>query len=196
MVGGQLARRYNLPYRSSNVCAANAVDAQAAYESVFSLWGAVMGGVNMLMHGAGWMEGGLHASLEKMVLDADLLQMVAAMIDPVVVDDDTLAIDAIDEVGPGGHFFGVGHTQERYRTAFYNPMISDWRNYESWDEAGSPRPPAGPTPSPRRSSPPTSRLRWTPPSARSSKPSSPAGSPRAASPPISDNGTRPQRAAR
>ena len=138
MIGGQLARRYNVPYRSSNVCAANALDAQAAYESVFALWGCVMGGVNMMMHGAGWMEGGLHASLGKMVLDADLLHMVSSMMDPLVVDDDTLAIDAIEEVGPGGHFFGVQHTQDRYRTAFYKPMISDWRNYESWDEAGRP----------------------------------------------------------
>ena len=79
MLGGQLARRYNVPYRSSNVCAANAVDAQAAYESVFSLWGAIMGGVNFLMHGAGWMEGGLHASFAKFVLDADLLAMVAGV---------------------------------------------------------------------------------------------------------------------
>ena len=73
--------------------AANAVDAQAAYESVFSLWGAIMGGVNLLMHGAGWMEGGLHAGFEKVILDAELLGMVAAFLDPVVVDDDTLAID-------------------------------------------------------------------------------------------------------
>jgi trimethylamine---corrinoid protein Co-methyltransferase len=138
MVGGQLARRYRLPYRSSNVCAANAVDAQAAYESVFSLWGAAMGGVNMLMHGAGWMEGGLHASLAKMVLDADLLQMVSTMMDPVVVDTDSLALDAIAEVGPGGHFFGVGHTQDRFRAAFYRPLLSDWRNYETWHEAGRP----------------------------------------------------------
>jgi len=138
MIGGQLARRYDLPYRSSNVCAANAVDAQAAYESVFALWGCVMGGVNMMMHGAGWMEGGLQASLAKMVLDADLLHMVSSMMDPVVVDDSTLALDAIEEVGPGGHFFGVGHTQERFRTAFYKPMISDWRNYETWAEAGRP----------------------------------------------------------
>ena len=121
MMGGQLARRYNVPYRSSNVCAANAVDAQAAYESVFSLWGAIMGGVNFLMHGAGWMEGGLHASLVKFVLDVDLLNMVTAMLDPVVVDDDTLAVDAIAEVGPGGHFFGVAHTQERFRNAFFRP---------------------------------------------------------------------------
>jgi trimethylamine--corrinoid protein Co-methyltransferase len=138
MIGGQLARRYRLPYRSSNVSAANAVDAQAAYESVFALWGAIMGGVNFLMHGAGWMEGGLHAGFEKMILDAELLQMVAAFLEPVVVDEDTLALEAIREVGPGGHFFGAAHTQSRFRTAFHKPMISDWRNYESWQEAGSP----------------------------------------------------------
>ena len=91
MIGGQLARRYGVPYRSSNVCAANALDAQAAYESVFSLWGAIQGGVNLLMHGAGWMEGGLHASYEKMILDAELLGMVAAFLEPVVVDEETLA---------------------------------------------------------------------------------------------------------
>jgi trimethylamine--corrinoid protein Co-methyltransferase len=73
-----------------------------------------------------------------MVLDADLLHMVSSMMDPVIVDDLSLAIDAIEEVGPGGHFFGVGHTQERYRTAFYRPMISDWRNFETWAEAGRP----------------------------------------------------------
>ena len=138
MAGGQLARRYKVPYRSSNVCAANALDAQAAYESVFSLWGAIQGGVNLLMHGAGWMEGGLHASLAKFVLDADLLAMVAAYLEPIVVNDDTLALDAIKEVGPGGHFFGVQHTQDRFRDAFYKPLISDWRNYESWEEAGRP----------------------------------------------------------
>jgi trimethylamine---corrinoid protein Co-methyltransferase len=138
IIGGQLARRYKVPFRSSNVCAANAVDSQSAYESVFALWGAITGGVNFLMHGAGWMEGGLHASFEKMVIDADNLHMVSAMLDPVIVDEDTLAFDAIRTVGPGGHFFGVEHTQERFRTAFYRPMISDWRNYETWEEAGKP----------------------------------------------------------
>jgi len=138
MIGGQLARRHGIPYRSSNVCAANALDMQAAWESVFALWGAIMGGVNFLMHGAGWMEGGLHASLEKMLVDADLLQMVATMLEPVVVDDDTLAVDTIEQVGPGGHFFGTAHTQARFRDAFYRPILSDWRNYESWEEAGRP----------------------------------------------------------
>ncbi len=138
MLGGQLARRYNLPYRSSNVNAANAVDAQAAYESVFSLWGAVMGGANVVFHGAGWLEGGLRASFEKMVLDADLISMVGTFLAPLIVDQATMALDAIDEVGPGGHFFGTQHTQDRYRTAFFSPMVSDWRNFESWEEAGSP----------------------------------------------------------
>src|SRR4051812_1974219 len=142
MIGGQLARRYGVPYRSSNVCAANALDAQAAYESVFALWGAIMGGVNLVMHGAGWMEGGLHASYEKMILDAELLGMVEAFLEPVVVDDDTLAFSAMQEVGPGGHFFGAEHTQSRYRTAFHKPMLSDWRNYETWQEAGSPELPS------------------------------------------------------
>ena len=141
MIGGQLARRYGVPYRSSNVSAANSVDAQAAYESVFSLWGAIMGGVNMLMHGAGWMEGGLHAGFEKMILDADLLGMVDAFLDPVAVDAETLAFDAMQDVGPGGHFFGTAHTQARFKTAFHKPLLSDWRNYESWEEAGSPKAP-------------------------------------------------------
>ena len=138
LVGGQLARRYGVPYRSSNTCAANTIDVQAAYESIFSLWGAVMGGVNLLMHGAGWMEGGLHASFEKMVIDADCLDMIATFLTPLAVDDEELALDAMREVGPGGHFFGCAHTQARYRTAFFAPMISDWRNHETWREAGSP----------------------------------------------------------
>jgi trimethylamine--corrinoid protein Co-methyltransferase len=138
LAGGQLARRYGVPYRSSNVCAANAVDAQAAYESVFSLWGAIMGGVNLLMHGAGWMEGGLCASFEKFVVDAELLQTVAEFLAPLPVDEASLALDALRDVGPGGHFFGHAHTQARYRDAFYAPLLSDWRNFEAWREAGSP----------------------------------------------------------
>ncbi len=138
IIGGQLARRYGLPYRSSNVCAANTVDAQAAYESVFSLWGAISGGCHLLKHGAGWLEGGLCASFEKFILDVDLLQMVVEYLKPIEINDAELALDTIDEVGPGGHFFGTQHTQDRYKTAFYSPLISDWRNFETWEENGSP----------------------------------------------------------
>ena len=136
LIGGQLARRYRVPYRSSNVNASNSVDAQSAYESVFALWGAVMGGVNLLLHGAGWLEGGLLASYEKMVIDADLLNMVTAMLEPVVIDDAALAVEAIAEVGPAGHFFGIQHTQDRYATEHFQPMVSSWANFETWDEGG------------------------------------------------------------
>ena len=138
IIGGQLARRYKLPYRTSSTNAANSVDAQAAYETVFSLWGAIMGGGNVIQHAAGWMEGGLVASYEKFALDVDLLQMVQEYLKPLVVDDDAMAFSAMQEVGPGGHFFGAQHTLERYSTAFYQPLISDWRNFPNWEASGSP----------------------------------------------------------
>lgn len=137
VVGGQLARRYGLPYRSSNANASNAVDAQAAYESQMSLWSAVLGGTNFLMHGAGWMEGGLVASFEKFVVDVELLQMMSEFLVPLTVDKDALAVEAIAGVGPGGHFFGSEHTLARYETAFYSPVLSDWQNFGSWTESGS-----------------------------------------------------------
>ncbi|NNF53788.1 MAG: trimethylamine methyltransferase family protein [Acidimicrobiales bacterium] len=138
LLGGQLTRRYGIPYRSSNVSASNAVDAQAGYESMWALWGAITGGAHFIMHAAGWMEGGLHASYEKMVIDADLLNMVAKFLEPLDLSEDALAVDAIAAVGPAGHFFGGEHTQSRYTDAFYSPMVSDWRNWESWTEGGSP----------------------------------------------------------
>ena len=97
-----------------------------------------MGGVNILKHGAGWLEGGLCASFEKFILDVELLQMVSKFLEPLDVREPALALDAVREVGPGGHFFGAVHTQERYRDAFYAPMISDWRNFETWRDAGEP----------------------------------------------------------
>ena len=138
LASGQMARRYQLPFRSSNCNAANAVDAQSAYESVFSLWGSVNAHAHIILHGAGWMEGGLTASFEKFVIDADMLQMIAQYMEPIQVNDEEIAIDAIKQAGHGGHFFGTDHTQSRYRSAFYSPMISDWRNFETWSEAGAP----------------------------------------------------------
>ncbi len=138
IAGGQLARLYKLPYRSSNVNASNAVDAQSAYEAQNSLWACILGGVNLVHQGMGWLEGGLVTSFEQMVVDAELVRMLGHFLTRrPEVSEDTLALDAIREVGPGGHFFGVGHTIERYQTAFYQPLLSDWRNFESWKEAGA-----------------------------------------------------------
>ena len=133
---GQLARRYNLPFRSSNTNASNCVDAQAAWESQMSLWGAVMGHANVIKHAAGWLEGGLCASFEKFIIDIDMLQMMTETLKPIEVNESTLALDSIREAGHGGHFFGTRHTLENYTTAFYEPIVSDWSNYETWVEKG------------------------------------------------------------
>ncbi|OCP09132.1 MULTISPECIES: trimethylamine methyltransferase family protein [unclassified Ensifer] len=138
VAGGQLARKYNIPYRTSNTNAANTLDAQAAYESAMSLWALTQGGGNFIMHAAGWTEGGLTASFEKFILDVDMLQMVAEYLTPLDVSEDALGLDAVRDVGPGGHYFGTLHTLQRYDTAFYSPILSDWRNFETWTEAGRP----------------------------------------------------------
>jgi trimethylamine--corrinoid protein Co-methyltransferase len=134
---GQMARRYDMPWRSSNATASNVVDAQAAYESEMAIWGAVMGGVSLLYQGAGWLEGGLTASFEKLILDAELLQMMAEVLVPFTVDEAEIGLAAMAEVGPGGHHFATSHTLERYETAFYRPILSDWRNFETWQEDGA-----------------------------------------------------------
>jgi trimethylamine--corrinoid protein Co-methyltransferase len=137
IAGGQLARKYKLPYRSSACNASNAVDAQAIYETQMALWGAVMGHANLIYHTAGWLEGGLVASFEKLVIDCEMLQHMSKMLEPLKIDLAEVGLEAMREVGPGGHFFGCAHTMERYKTAFYAPFISDWQNSENWVLAGA-----------------------------------------------------------
>jgi len=134
---GQLARHIGLPWRSSNATASCAPDAQAAYEAQMSLWGALMGGANFILHAAGWVEGGLSTSYEKFILDVEMLQMFAELFQPVGAEAADMAVDAIAEVAHGGHFFACAHTMERYRTAFYSPLVSDWRNYGTWEADGA-----------------------------------------------------------
>jgi trimethylamine---corrinoid protein Co-methyltransferase len=138
LAAGQLARLYKLPYRASNSSASNVVDAQAAYESEMSIWSAVMGHANLVYHGAGWMEGGLTASFEKIVLDVEMLQMMAETIQPIDVSPKEIAegLATIAGVPTGGHFFGAEHTLARYERAFYQPLLSNWQNYENWELAG------------------------------------------------------------
>jgi trimethylamine--corrinoid protein Co-methyltransferase len=134
---GQLARYIKLPWRSSNATASNAPDAQAAYEAQMSLWGALLGGANFMLHAAGWLEGGLSTSYEKFIMDIEMLQMFAELFQPVGAEASDMALEAVAEVGYGGHFFACAHTMERYRTAFYTPLISDWRNYGTWFNDGA-----------------------------------------------------------
>jgi trimethylamine--corrinoid protein Co-methyltransferase len=134
---GQLARHVGLPWRSSNATASNVADGQAVYESQMSLWGALLGGCNLLIHGAGWLEGGLCASYEKFIIDVEMLQMFAEIFQPLVTNAEEIGLDAISSVAPGGHFFSTPHTMQRYKTAFYTPLVSDWRNYGQWHEDGA-----------------------------------------------------------
>lgn len=133
----QLARRYGLPFRSSTTTASNCVDAQAIYESAMSLWAAVTAHANIIVHAAGWLEGGLTASFEKLIIDAEMLQGMAEYLQPLEVNAGAIALEAIAAAGPGGHFFSVAHTLSRYETAFYQPLLSDGQNYDSWHRAGA-----------------------------------------------------------
>ena len=93
----------------------------------------------MVYHAAGWLEGGLIASPEKFIMDCEMLQLIQRYMEPDLLDTDTdtIAVDAIKEVGPSGHYFGIQHTQDRYQTAFHEPFVSDWRNFEAWEAAGA-----------------------------------------------------------
>ena len=136
---GQLVRHYGVPLRSSGVCAANVPDGQAMWETSNSLWASVQSRTNMVYHAAGWLEGGLIASPEKFIMDCEVLQMIQRYFEEATfaTRDEDLAFDAIKEVGAGGHYFGIQHTQDRYQHAFYAPFVSDWRNYEAWQADGS-----------------------------------------------------------
>ena len=137
IASAQIARRLRIPVRSSAVNASPAVDAQSTYETAFSLQAAILSHSHLINHAAGWLEGGLTASLEKVVIDAELLRNWAEILKPVSFNDDDLAVDAICGVPVGGHFFGAAHTLARYEKAFYRPLLSDWSNYENWVDAGS-----------------------------------------------------------
>ncbi|MEL7463238.1 MAG: trimethylamine methyltransferase family protein [Pseudomonadota bacterium] len=134
---GQLARRVGLPWRSAAGTAGNMADAQAAAETAMSLWGTVMAGATLVVHSAGWLEGGLTHGYEKLMLDAEMVQIFAELCAPTAADEAAMAFDAIKEVQPGGHFFAAAHTMERFQTAFYEPFAADWSNFGQWTENGA-----------------------------------------------------------
>ncbi|MEZ5912332.1 MAG: trimethylamine methyltransferase family protein [Paracoccaceae bacterium] len=133
---GQLARHLGLPWRSAAGCAANIDDAQAAHETQMSTWGAMLAGATVIIHAAGWIEGGLAVSYEKFITDMEMVQTLAELCRPTPADDADIAFDALAEVAPGGHFFGAAHTLERYASAFYPPLVADWSNFGTWTERG------------------------------------------------------------
>ena len=135
---GQLARRLGLPFRSGGaLCGSKLPDAQAAYESANTLNAVLLGGVNFCLHAAGWLEGGLVASFEKFVLDADQLGVFHSLAAGVDLSEAAQAMDAIREVGPGGHYLGCAHTQAHFRDAFWRSEVLDYKPFEQWAEEGA-----------------------------------------------------------
>jgi len=135
LVAGQLARLIGLPWRCATGSAANVNDAQSANETQFALWGCLMAGATTVIHAAGWNEGGLTVSYEKLITDMEVVNMVAEMCASVSVEED-FGFSALAEVAPQGHFFGAAHTMARYQTEFYEPHVADWSNFGTWEERG------------------------------------------------------------
>jgi len=137
LAAGQLARRIGLPWRSASGSAANINDAQAANETQLGIWGCLLAGATIVIHAAGWLEGGLTVSYEKLVTDCEVLQMIAELCAGAKAGDDEIALDALEEIAPGGHFFGAAHTMKRYQSEFYEPFLHDWSNFGTWAERGA-----------------------------------------------------------
>ncbi|GAA6207386.1 trimethylamine methyltransferase family protein [Cognatishimia sp. WU-CL00825] len=135
---GQLARRLGLPFRSGGgLCGSKLPDAQAAYETAHTHNAALLGGVNFMLHSCGWLEGGLVSSFEKFVMDADQLGVLHKLAAGVAMDENGQAMDAIREVGPGGHYLGCAHTQANYQEAFWRSEVLDYKPFETWQDEGS-----------------------------------------------------------
>ncbi len=135
---GQLARRMGLPFRSGGgLCGSKLPDAQAAYETAHTHNAALLGGVNFMLHSCGWLEGGLVSSFEKFVMDADQLGVLHHLARGVAVDENAQAMDAIREVGPGGHYLGCAHTQANFKDAFWRTEILDYKPFETWADEGA-----------------------------------------------------------
>jgi trimethylamine--corrinoid protein Co-methyltransferase len=135
--GGQLARHIGLPWRSATGAASNTPDMQSASETNMALWGAMMGNATMTLHAAGWLEGGLSFGYEKFINDVEALQVIAELCVKPDGNAAEIGFDAIKDVAPGGHFFATQHTMDRYRTAFYEPLVADLQNFGAWEDAGA-----------------------------------------------------------
>ncbi|MFN8195241.1 MAG: trimethylamine methyltransferase family protein [Nocardioidaceae bacterium] len=134
---GQIARHFGLPFRTGGgLTSAQVPDAQAGYEALMTMLPTFLAGANWVMHSAGWLEGGLVAGYEKFIVDLEILQMLQHEFTPLEIDEASMAFDAHEEVGHGGHFLGAMHTMERFRTCFYRPFLSSSENYERWMRNG------------------------------------------------------------
>jgi trimethylamine---corrinoid protein Co-methyltransferase len=139
LASAQMARHYRIPFRGGGaMTSSKSPDAQAAYESMMCMWPTILGGVHFVLHAAGWLESALLASYEKFIIDVEALRMFEWILQRgLPVDEEGMAMDALREVGPGGHFLGAEHTLRNYRTGFYRPWISSTENFDRWNRMGA-----------------------------------------------------------
>lgn len=137
LAAGQLARFTGLPWRSAAGSASNLNDVQAANENQMGLWGCLMAGATIIIHSAGWLEGGLSVSYEKLITDVEVLNMVAELCAGAQAGPDEIGFEALSEVDPSGHFFATTQTMARYSTEFYEPVVHDYANFGTWTERGA-----------------------------------------------------------
>jgi len=138
LAAGQLARLIGLPWRSAAGSAANLNDVQAANENQMGLWGCLMAGATVIIHSAGWLEGGLSVSYEKLITDVEVLNMIAELCQGATAEPDDIGFEnALSQVDPSGHFFATSQTMERYSTEFYEPIVHDYANFGTWTERGA-----------------------------------------------------------
>jgi trimethylamine--corrinoid protein Co-methyltransferase len=137
LAAGQMARFTGLPWRSAAGSASNSNDVQAANENQLGLWGCLMAGATVIIHSAGWLEGGLSVSYEKLITDVEVLNMIAELCGGAKAGPDEIGFDAFKEVDPSGHFFATAQTMARYNTEFYEPIVHDYANFGTWIERGA-----------------------------------------------------------
>ncbi len=137
-VSAQLARKYKLPFRSGGgLTSSKVADGQAMWEATMTFWPTFLACTNFVLHAAGWLESGLVSSYEKFAMDVELVRMMQVFLRGIALDEEGLALDAFEEIGPGGYFFGAAHTMRHFRDAFYRPIIADVQNYVRWEQKGA-----------------------------------------------------------
>jgi trimethylamine--corrinoid protein Co-methyltransferase len=138
LAAGQMARMLGLPWRSAAGSASNLNDVQAANENQLGLWGCLLAGATVIIHSAGWLEGGLSVSYEKIITDVEVLNMVAELCAGNKAGADEIGFaNALSQVAPSGHFFAAPQTMERYTTEFYEPIVHDYANFGTWTDRGA-----------------------------------------------------------
>lgn len=134
----QLAQFYGVPiYCSAGMTDAKLPDEQAGYEKMLTLLLTALSGASFIHHAFGMLENMNVVSYEQMVLDNDIVLMVKRVLQGIASGPSHLAVEAIQRVGPGGHYLGDEHTLEFMRQEFVQPRLADRSSWDTWQAQGA-----------------------------------------------------------